>query len=193
MHTPWPALVRRLRFISNLKQADLADLLGVEQGTVSRWERAIYVPDIPVQRRIRDMLHRLEPAIPPDAIEAMPIRALLYCSQTMGLVCSVSEIVAREHGFSAHEMRYKNIAPMWPESVREMHERLDAMDAWRSGDVVLVRAKIFRINNEWCDTTAIPVAGSGLVLFTAGLSQTPPAIDTSQCELTIVTKDEMVA
>ena len=101
MDTPWPALVRRLRFISNLKQTDLADLLGVEQGTVSRWERATYVPDIPVQRRIRDMLHRLEPAI--------------------------------------------------------------------------------------------PVAGSGLVLFTAGLSQTPPAIDTSQCELTVVTKDEMVA
>ena len=139
------------------------------------------------------MLHRLEPAIPPAAIEAMPIRALLYCSQTLGLLSSVSEIVAREYGFSTHEMRYKNIAPMWPESVREMHERLDDMDAWRSGDVVLVRAKIFRINNEWCDTTAIPVAGSDLVLFTAGLSQTPPAIDTCHCELTVVTKDEMVA
>ena len=139
------------------------------------------------------MLHRLEPAIPPAAIVAMPIRALLYCSQTLGLLSSVSEIVAREYGFSTHEMRYKNIAPMWPESVREMHERLDDMDAWRSGDVVLVRAKIFRINNKWCDTTAVPVAGSGLVFFTAGLSQTPPAIDTCHCELTVVTKDEMVA
>ncbi len=69
--TPWPALVKRLRFLSSLKQDELAQQLGVDQATVSRWERGTYAPDIPVQKRLRDMLHRLEPIIGPAAVEAM--------------------------------------------------------------------------------------------------------------------------
>ena len=68
--TPWPGLVKRVRFLSSLKQDDLAQHLGVDQGTVSRWERGTYAPDIPVQKRLRDMLHRLEPAIGPAAPKA---------------------------------------------------------------------------------------------------------------------------
>ena len=62
-----------------------AQQLGVDQGTVSRWERGIYAPDIPVQKRLRDMLHRLEPIIGPAAVEAMPVIAILYDSDHMGL------------------------------------------------------------------------------------------------------------
>ena len=146
--SPWPALVRRLRFVSNLKQSELAQRLSVDQVTVSRWERGIHVPDIWVQKRLRDMLHRLEPGIHPAAIEAMPVRAIIYCADNMGLVCAASRQMAKEHAFKPADMRYLNISAMWPDSVREMHEMLEATDAWRSGDVALVGAKIFRINNE---------------------------------------------
>jgi DNA-binding XRE family transcriptional regulator len=192
--TPWPALVKRLRFLLSLKQCELAQQLGVDQGSVSRWERGIYVPDIWVQKRLRDMLHKLEPVIDPAAIEAMPVRALLYRAHTMGLLCAASHLVAKEHGFKPVDMRHRNIAPMWPDSVRQMHETLDEMDAWRSGDVALVRATIFRINNQWCDATGMPVAGADLVLFTVSIADQPPAdLDPSQCRLNIITKDELIS
>jgi DNA-binding XRE family transcriptional regulator len=192
--TPWPALVKRLRFLSSLKQCELAQQPGVDQGSVSRWERGIYVPDIWVQKRLRDMLHKLEPVIDPAAIEAMPVRALLYCAHTTGLLCAASHLVAEEHGFKPVDMRHRNVAPMWPDSVRQMHETLDEMDAWRSGDVALVRATIFRINNQWCDTTGMPVPGADLVLFTASIADQPPAdVDPSQCRLNIITKDELIS
>ncbi len=57
--TPWPRLVKRVRFLSSLKQDELAQQLSVDQGTVSRWERGTSAPGIPVQKRLRDMLHRL--------------------------------------------------------------------------------------------------------------------------------------
>lgn len=37
--------IRQLRHVANVKQADLANLLGTFQGTVSYWERGILEPD----------------------------------------------------------------------------------------------------------------------------------------------------
>jgi transcriptional regulator with XRE-family HTH domain len=37
MDTQWPALVRRLRFVLAVTQLQLAQRLGVERATVSRW------------------------------------------------------------------------------------------------------------------------------------------------------------
>ena len=75
--TPWPALVQRLRFLTSVTQSQLAQIMGVEQATVSRWERSVTKPDLWARRQIPDMLHKLEPAINPAAVEAMPVLAIM--------------------------------------------------------------------------------------------------------------------
>ena len=70
--TLWPALIKRLRFLASLKQCELAQQLGVDQAMVSRWERGVYVPDIPLQRVLRDRLRVLQPTISAEYIEASP-------------------------------------------------------------------------------------------------------------------------
>ncbi len=57
----WGPQLRRLRRLRALKQAALADQLGVDQATVSRWENGRQVPDLGMQRRLRDMMRRIEP------------------------------------------------------------------------------------------------------------------------------------
>lgn len=190
--SPWPALIKRLRFFASLKQGELAQQLGVDQGTVSRWERGVYVPDIWMQKRLRDMLHRSEPMLPPSAIEAMPVRALLYCARNMGLLTCCSHIVAEEHGMAVEDMRNINLAPWWTDSLQEMHETLHDADGWHSGEMAFARVKVFRITGHWCDVTAVPVPGAALVLFTAAQAQTPPDIPTSKCELTMISNDELI-
>ncbi len=69
---PWPRLIKRIRFLSSLKQADLAEELGVDQTSVSRWERNLCIPETPVQKRLRDMLRRLEPMVNRSFIEHAP-------------------------------------------------------------------------------------------------------------------------
>jgi DNA-binding XRE family transcriptional regulator len=191
--SPWPALIKRLRFLSSLKQCDLAQQLGVDQGTVSRWERGVYMPDVWMQKRLRDMLQRSEPMLPPSTIEAMPVLALLYCARNMGLLTCCSHIVAEQHGMAVEDMRNINLAPWWTDSLQEMHETLHDADGWRSGEIAIAKAKVFRITGQWCDVTAVPVSGADLVFFTAEQAQTPPEIPTSRCELTTISNDELIA
>jgi transcriptional regulator with XRE-family HTH domain len=46
-----PAL-RRLRRLNGIKQAHMAELLGVSQGTVSRWENGTHEPDASLRAKI---------------------------------------------------------------------------------------------------------------------------------------------
>lgn len=187
----WPALIKRLRFLAGVTQVQFAEMISIEQGTISRWERGVHVPDMSVQKYLRDMLCKLEPALPPGAIEAMPHTALLYCTHTSGLLVCCSHTVAGDHQMCAKDMRYMNLAPHWPDSVQEMHDTIEGSDAWRDGEIALVRAKIYRIDNNWCDVTGMPVNGSGLFFYTGIPSNAPAEISTNNCEITILTKDEM--
>jgi len=52
----WAAQLRRFRRLRTIKQAALAEMLGVDQATVSRWEGGRQVPDLGIQRRLRALM-----------------------------------------------------------------------------------------------------------------------------------------
>ncbi len=54
----WSGFLKRYRRAHSLTQAVLAETLGVEQATVSRWERGFHVPNLGIQHRLRDLLYR---------------------------------------------------------------------------------------------------------------------------------------
>jgi transcriptional regulator with XRE-family HTH domain len=56
--TDFPHGLRRVRIANGLTQSDLAEQLGVEQATVSRWEQGKQRPDQLTQDRIRKLLFR---------------------------------------------------------------------------------------------------------------------------------------
>src|SRR5579862_3401794 len=56
--TDFPAGLRQVRVSSGLTQSDLAEMLNVDQATVSRWERGAQMPDAEMQARLRDILFR---------------------------------------------------------------------------------------------------------------------------------------
>lgn len=53
----WRGQLKRYRRSRGLTQAALAEILGVEQATVSRWECRTHEPELGVQRRLRDMIY----------------------------------------------------------------------------------------------------------------------------------------
>lgn len=52
----WRDLIRGHRRRNGLKQEVLALQLGVNQATISRWERGVDEPNVAMQRRLRDVL-----------------------------------------------------------------------------------------------------------------------------------------
>ena len=58
MTEAWSGILKRYRRANGLTQAALAELLDVEQATVSRWERNFHKPDISIQKRLRDMMRK---------------------------------------------------------------------------------------------------------------------------------------
>ena len=189
--TPWPGLVKRLRFLSSLKQDELAQQLSVDQGTVSRWERGTYAPDIPVQKRLRDMLHRLEPTIQPAAVEAMPVPAILYSAEHIGLSVAASQPYADVFNKRTEEMRDLMIRDNWSESIRSMWDALTASDAWKSNDIAFGVATFFLPNQKWGRFTLMPLGGASLLLATGVEIPPPDDLKPDDFKLTITTKDEL--
>lgn len=56
MSQTWRDQIRRYRRAHGLTQAALGESLNVEQATVSRWERGTHVPELGMQRRLRDLM-----------------------------------------------------------------------------------------------------------------------------------------
>lgn len=54
----WDRVIARYRSLNGLTQAAFGELLGVEQATISRWERGFHVPELTMQKRLRSLLGR---------------------------------------------------------------------------------------------------------------------------------------
>jgi transcriptional regulator with XRE-family HTH domain len=57
----WTTQLRRFRRLRALKQTALAEMLGVDQATVSRWESGRQAPDLGMQRRLRSLMQHAGP------------------------------------------------------------------------------------------------------------------------------------
>ena len=68
----WRTSVKRLRLLLGVTQAHFAENLGVDQGTVSRCECGLVTPELGIQKRLRDMMRTVQPAINARASERMP-------------------------------------------------------------------------------------------------------------------------
>jgi len=52
-HVDWPAVIKQYRKTAYMTQKQLAEELGVDATTVSRWERGIHPPDVKTARLLR--------------------------------------------------------------------------------------------------------------------------------------------
>jgi len=141
---PWPALIKRIRFLSSLKQAELAEALGVDQCSVSRWERNLCIPDKSVQQRLRDMLRGLEPVIDRAFVEQAPAIVIVSRMESAGFVCAMSPAAAAAYQLTPKESRDHLIYEAASESARGVMEALDSNSAWRHGEISMWRAVLRR-------------------------------------------------
>ena len=100
----WAVEIRRLRRSKLLKQAALASVLGIDQATVSRWENGKAIPELGMQRRLRDLLRR---SVPDESLLRHAVAVSLgsiVLSDEQRIMQAVSAGYSRAHGLPQHAM-----------------------------------------------------------------------------------------
>lgn len=187
----WPTFVKRLRFTLGVTQAHFAENLGVDQGTVSRWERGVVVPDLGIQRRLREIMRTVQPAISARAIEQMPVMACTMHLSNMAVVSSISAVAAASYERCPAEMRESSMFELLSESSRELIARLDATPQWRGGEFAAYEATIQRIDGKWARGIGTPIGDTGHVFWTAATTGPPDDLEGNIYRLVFLSFDEM--
>ncbi|WPZ34760.1 helix-turn-helix transcriptional regulator [Thalassobaculum sp. OXR-137] len=130
-------VLRRIRAVRRLKQQALAELVGVTQATVSRWENGDLVPGEEQRRRLMRLLHS-SARLGADhglrrLVETSPLQVHLVCDITHRLLAA-SPAREAEWLSDARSWEGRSLYRFATEEIREAEARLDAC-GWFDGKV----------------------------------------------------------
>lgn len=161
----WRTQLRLLRRYHGLKQAVLAEMLNVDQGTISRWERGVSEPDLSRRKRLRDLMWKFGTRLECDVQRLM---ASPFGSKT---IASTKSIVL-DMTFSDDDV-HRDKSKIIGLDARVLRGDSEFNDLWDrnlqsivSGDFVGINSVFFsNRSNKWIQTYTIPVIISGQMHF----------------------------
>ena len=132
--TPLPvfgARLKRLRTAVRLKQHGLADLLGVDQPTVSRWESGLHTPEIEVQAKV---FQTLLPLRSDDAALRRLVETSSGCihliDDSTHICLAYSTSRARDWRVGQRDMIGISLWPFATEEIQKAEQELETSDWW---------------------------------------------------------------
>lgn len=186
----WPVIIKRLRFLGSLKQSQLAEQLGVDQVTVSRWERGIHEPDFPMQRVLRERLRTLQPIISLQYIEQLPsLTGVNYLG--FERIKAWSQVAAGLYDLTSEQMREANPERILPEDCLQLGQALRGNPAWMNGHAISFKAVVETAPDEFVQICGSPINGSGFFLWNGVRIEPPPGSVTAHCHIEFQTFDEI--
>jgi transcriptional regulator with XRE-family HTH domain len=161
------ARLRRFRRLRILKQGHVAEMLGVSQGLVSRWEAGIHMPTLEMCTRIRRLL-----GVAPDSTSDRALRKLVEVANVpVHLICDTTHrLLAASH---AREQEWEASADAFVGS-----------SLWRFATDQIVMAEDRLGDHGWFDRTnpgrlSILTQGNG----SAEMRILPSALEWEQIDL----------
>ncbi len=140
----WGNQIRRCRRLQGLTQAALAEKLGVEQATVSRWERGVHEPDLRLHRRLRDLLFSASSQSDEvlfHRISCSPFAVKISDRHAKNMAASVP--AAAVHGVSQSQLAVCNYQPFFSELLSK-HWKLAIEAGFFEGNIASVL-----VYNDW--------------------------------------------
>ncbi len=176
MSSPIPFMVRRARLIRGDTQSDFAVHMGVDQATVSRWERSKSEPTPAKLGEIRKIISIAEPAYS---------AAYILSSPTMKYVCKLNDFskplllskgLLEEIGVTLEEV-LENPRAFWTDEDQRINETVQSDPRWLRGEMAFVetihKADPTRHPGLWWRTIGAPIADANAMLWEGVLDPSP--------------------
>lgn len=163
----WKTQLRLLRRYHGLKQAVLAEMLNVDQGTVSRWERGVSEPDLSRRRRLRDLMWKFSTRLECDVrrLMASPFGSKTLAS-TNSIILDMSLFPEEECTTDKSKIIGQDAKALRGDSVfNELWDR--SLPSIICGDFSGIHSVFFsNRSKKWIETYTIPIViGGAMHLF----------------------------
>jgi len=171
-----PFVVRRARLLMGMTQAELAELFGVDDGTVSRWERGKLHPAPKVWRRIRDITLKEDSLRDEALVRASPVYKYLVDIKrlTKPVVASrgitealeiVGVLKGKDRPFGIAKLARKS--PQYKVSGTRALEIIQANPDWQRGDIVYAEVHCISpaLGGVWVDAMIAPLPDRSAALI----------------------------
>lgn len=168
-------LARRARLLLGMTQKQFAEMFGVEDATVSRWERGKLKPNPKVWKRIREIALRAATSLDHDVLKRSPVYK--FVAWMNDLTCPV--VVSRgislamiKVGIMPHELTgswWAEVArnsPFYDISIVHALEEIQDDRAWLAGDIAFAEAHAYAIKlRTWVNLMVAPLPDNNTALI----------------------------
>jgi transcriptional regulator with XRE-family HTH domain len=173
MSSPTPFMVRRARLIRGETQGEFASHMGVEQATVSRWERSKGEPTPAHLGEIRKIIATAEPCHSRAYIEAAPTIKYMCQRDNFLKPLVISRGLAEAAGFDPDDV-IRNPEPYMKEGIRRLNKALQSDTRWEHGEIAFFEARFFAQQlGEWVRAIGAPLAETNAALIEAAPDPNP--------------------
>jgi transcriptional regulator with XRE-family HTH domain len=173
MSKPVPFMVRRARLIRGETQGDFAIYMGVDQATVSRWERSQSEPVPANLGEIRRIIVTAEPCHSRAYIEAAPTIKYMCQRDNFLKPLVISRGLAEAAGFDPDDV-IRNPEPYMKEGIRRLNKAVQSDTRWERGEIAFFEARLFAQQlGEWVSAIGAPLAETNAALIEAAPDPNP--------------------
>jgi transcriptional regulator with XRE-family HTH domain len=167
MSSPLPFMVRRARLIRGETQGQFAIHMGVDQATVSRWERSKSEPVPANLGEIRRIVSTAEPYHSRAYIEAAPTIKYMCQRDNFLKPLVISRGLAEAAGFDPDDV-IRNPERYMKEGMRRLNKAVQSDARWERGEIAFFEARLFAQQlGEWVRAIGAPLAETNAALIEA--------------------------
>ena len=166
MPNPISFMCRRARLIRGETQGEFAIHMGVDQATVSRWERTIGEPTSSNLAEIRGIMTAAEPCHSRAYIEAAPTYKWVGRMDDFSVRVMISKGLAEWIGCTYEEMMAAPRTRYWTKHDQRVNDLVQADPRWLRGEIAFLETcHLSSHPGQWWHTIGAPIADTNTVLW----------------------------
>lgn len=164
MTIPAPLMVRRARVIRGETQGEFANFLGVDDSTVSRWERGKVSPGAAILQTISEIVQRSDPTRSEAYIARSPLMQIICRYDDFNETVHVSRGIIEAHDLTPDNWDYQWFKTLWTPHDERVNLLVQTDPRWQNQQIAFFETQ-HHSSIGWIRTIAAPLPDPREILW----------------------------